>query len=420
MSVLTLLDEEELLGWANVLPPSSIAAFTYPDVLLEWAPTTQPTDASQVYTPITERLRSWNWSYGRNDELARFEAGNGSVLLDNRDRALDPSYNAGAWYGNIKPRKMFRLRYRWNGTVYPGFVAYSRGLPQEWPSAGFDSVVKIDLLGAFAILQGVDLIVGFSRPVEDSGARIAAVLDAAGVPAALRDIDAGTVEVDALTIESSGTSALDHAKAVAEAEFGQLFEAKDGKVTFHNRARRQNAATLQAFTDDPAGLLRYGLGFHAAFDETYLWNYVRVETGEEASVSEDAASQDDYHKIVRTISSVLAHEPDRAALAEYQVQRYAQPELRAPELPLNGAVSPAAQWPVILDLEVSDRVTVTRFATAADPMVLTQNIEGVKHTCSPGGPWLSAFPTSPADTNQYWLLEDAAFGLLESTTYLAA
>jgi hypothetical protein len=420
VSVLLLLDESsDEPGWYNVLPLAGrVDGSLYPDVMLEWAPTTQPTDASQTWVNITDRLRLWDWGYGRNDELATFEAGTGSVVLDNRDRELDPSYDAGAWFGNIKPRKMFRLRYRWNGTVYPGFVSYARGLPQTYPATGFDSVVQVDLVDAFAILQGVDLVVGFTRPAELSGARIEAVLDAIGVPAALRDVDTGTVTVDAINVDTAGTSGLGHAKAVAlDSEMGSLFVAKDGKVTFHDYERRLNASVLHEFSDDGADLPYTSI--EPAFDETYLWNYIRT-TGADGdtitAVAEDTASQDDYFIITKTLSTQLAYEPDVLQVAQRYALKYAQPELRLPALPLNGAASPDDLWPVLLDLEVSDRVTVERFGDAADPMLLTQNVEGIRHACQPGGPWVTAVPTSPADTRTYFILDDATYGQLDDAT----
>lgn len=407
------------MAFTPVLPGS----VNYPEVLLEWAPTSKPTDASQTWVDITTRLRDWEWGYGRNDELARFEAGTGYVLLDNRDRALDPTFNASPWFGNIKPRKMFRLRYRYNSIIYPGFVAYARGFPQQWPAAGADSIVKVDLVDAFAILQGIDLVTGFTRGVERSDLRIAAVLDAVGIPAALRDLDVGAVDVAALTVTDTGTSGLDHARSVAaDAEFGTLFVAKDGKVTFHNRGRRLNASSLWTFTDNPGGLRRYAPDMEPAFDETYLWNYLTVagpHVDDVAATSSDAASELDYHTVVRPVSSPLANFNDRQALADYEIDLYAQPSLRAPSLPLQGASSPALMWPAILDLEVSDRVTVDRFATSADPMSFVQNVEGIRHTCRPGGPWLTTVATSPADATAYWQLEVSGKSELDNTTVVA-
>lgn len=402
------------MAFTSVLPRSNL----YPEIRLRWAPTSQPTDTTPTFVDITDRWREWSWGYGRNDELARFEAGTGQVLLANADRALDPSFNAGPWFGNIKPRRMFELVARWAGVEYPIFVAYARGFPQTWPSAGFDSIVKVDLVDAFAILQGVDLVIGFTRPAELTGARIAAVLDAIGVPAALRDIDPGTVVVDAINVESAGTSGLDHAKQTAiDSEGGQLFVAKDGKVTFHDYDRRLNAANLHSFSDAKGAPLGYGPGFAPAFDETYLWNYVRA-TGAAgdttAHVTEDVGSQDDYHKLTRTVSTQLVSGSDIQQVADRLALRYAQPELRAPALSLIGAAAPAARWPVILGLEVSDRLTVTRFAGSADPMSLVQTVEGVRQSCRPGGPWTTSVVTSPADTRTYMVADHVSLGLSDS------
>lgn len=407
------------MSFTPVVPGSA----AYPDVMLEWAPTTQPTAASQTYVDITSRLRDWSWGYGRNDELSQFNPGTGYVLLDNSDRKLDPSYAAGTWYGNIKPRKAFRLQYRYGGVTYPGFVAYAKGFPQQWPAAGYDNVVRVDLVDAFALLQGLDLVTGFTRPVETSDARIAAVLDAVGVPAGLRALDAGSATVAAISVTASGTSGLDHARSVAaDSEFGALFVAKDGKVTFHNRQRRLNASSLYTFTDQPGAALQYGFGLEPAWDDVYLWNYFRV-TGpgvdDVAATSTDAAATLDYYPIVRSVSSQLDKFNDRQALADYQKLLYAQPALRALSLPLNGAVNPATMWPTILSLEVSQRATIKRFATGT-PMTLVQNVEGIRHSCKPGGPWLTTVPTSPADTNAYWQLEVAGKSELNNTTAVAA
>lgn len=407
------------MAWMPVLPGNT----HYPELMLEWAPTSQPTDATQTWVDITDRLRSWGWGYGRNDELSRFEAGTGEVILDNGDRAFDPAYNAGPWYGNIKPRRMFRMQYRWNSVTYPGFVAYARGFPQTYVSGGKDKLVRVELVDAFALLQSFDLVAGFTRPQELSGARIAAVLDAIAVPSALRDLDAGTVVVDALEVTTAGTSGLDHAKEVAmDSEFGQLFVAKDGKVTFHDYDRRLSASSLHTFTDAAGAALGFGLAFEPAFDETYLWNYVRA-TGaagdDTAQVAEDAASQDDYHKLVKPLGTQLVTGSDIMQVAQRHALRYAQPELRLPTLPLIGAGNPSSRWPVILDLEVSDRITVTSLSDSSDPTTLTQNVEGIRHACLPGGPWATSVATSPADTRTYFVLDDATLGQLDSGNRLA-
>lgn len=395
----------------------------YPELRLRWAPTTKPTAVSQTFVDISERLRDWSWGYGRNDELGTFDAGMGFVVLDNSDRALDPTFNAGPWYGNIKPRKVFELVAKWAGVEYPVFYAYARGYPQSWPHSGFDNAVKVNLVDAFGVLQGVDLVVGFTRSIESSGSRITAILDTIGVPVALRDLDPGTVRVGAISVTSAGTSGLDHARSIAiDSEMGQLFVAGDGKVTFHDYARRLNATNQHTFSDRPGALLSYGTTFEADFDETYLWNFVRVtgSAGDDtAQTAKNAASKDDYFELAKSVATQLVSGSDIQQVADRYAGRYAQPEQRAPKLPLNGANRPAAMWPVILGLKPSDRITVERFATSTDPMILVQNVEGIRHVCKPGGPWTTEVATSPADVRTYLRLDHATLGKLDSGNLLS-
>lgn len=394
----------------------------YPQVQLEWSPTTGGTSASPSWVDLTDRLRDWAWQYGQNDELGQSQPGTGFALLSNADRKLDPSYASGAWFGAIKPRRQFRMQFKWGGVTKAGFLAYARGFPQSWPAQGKDAVVRVDFVDLLGVLEGHDLVAGFSRAAELSGARISAILDAVGVPAGLRSIDTGTVTVAAIDVTDIGTSALSHAKQVAMDEFGRLFVAKDGTVTFHDRHRRINASNVHmSFSDEvPTGfstVMPYGTEFRPEFDDNYLWNYVRVDGPSSDDTpgvaSGGTTSQSDYWSIAKTFSSQLANEPDRSALAQYYVWLYQQARLRVPRIPLQMPV-----WSFALATEISDQIPVTRFSSGST-MTLTQNIEGIAHACSPGGPWRMEFQTSPADTNTYWTLQTSTLGTIDSTNLIA-
>lgn len=400
----------------------------YPQVQLEWAPTTKPTDTTQTYVDITTRLREWAWGYGRNDELGAFSPGSGYVVLDNRDRKLDPSYAAGSWYGNIKPRKAFRLKAKMGASQFTVFVGYARGFPQAWPSLGADALVRVDLIDQMAFLATFDLPIGFTRGVELSGARIDAILDAIGFPVPpARAIDGGTVYMDAITVDAVGSNALSHINECADVEFGQFFD-RAGVPTFHDRQRRLGVNTVQfpiyAFHDIPqVGDGTYDTTFEPRWDDTYLWNDVLVSGPSQDDVvgaATDSASQDDYWPITKAISSKLAYEPDRTALAQYHALLYAQPALRSPSLTFSMVTqSTDTKRVALLFLSISDPFTVTRFSGTAATMQLTQYIEGVSHYCRPGGPWTITFATSPADTTVYWVLEDPVLGAIDSTNLIS-
>lgn len=202
----------------------------WPTMTLEWAPTSPPSSETPTWVDITSRLYSWEWSYGRNDESGEFEAGQGSVVLNNRDRAFDPLNTAGPWYGNVKPRRKFRMRCTWNAVTYPVFLAHSRGYPQESPGE-LDKRVTIHLADGLALLNAVDLnVVGFNRPAERTDTRLNAVLDEADIPLAERNFGTGTFEVPPSTTGDPGT-AQKHATEISVSEGSALFVSRLGKVT---------------------------------------------------------------------------------------------------------------------------------------------------------------------------------------------
>ncbi len=401
----------------------------YPQVQLEWAPTTQPTAGTQTYVDITTRLREWSWGYGRNDELGEFDPGRGYVILDNRDRAFDPSHTGGTWYGKIKPRRAFRMKAKLAGVEYGVFVAYARGFPQTYPAQAKDAVVRVDLVDRMADLATYELPIGFSRPVELSGPRIDAVLDAIGVPAGQRSIMAGTVMMAAIEVETNGTSALAHIRDCAQAEFGQFYDVQ-GTLIFSDRTTRLNytvyfSAPLDVIDKD-TGDLWYDTTFEPVWDDTYLWNDVRVDgpnpsTDTAGTATGGTTSLADYWHVVKTLSTQLAYEPDRTALAQYHALRYAQPAYRTPTLSFSmaGQLSNTNRAS-LLGLGVNTAIDVTRSPfSGGSALMLHEYVEGVAHSCRPGGPWTVTLAASPADENRYWTLELGSFGTIDSNNLIS-
>lgn len=405
----------------------------YPTVQLQWAPTTQPTVGTQTYVDITTRLREWGWSFGRNDELGEFQPGSGYVVLDNRDRALDPSNTAGTWYGNIKPRRAFMLEAQVNGATETIFTAYSRGYPQSWPSSGQDALVRIDLIGRMAFLETFELPVGFSRSAELTGARVGAVLDAIGFSSAAkyRIVDTGTVTMAAFDVTDAGSSALTHIRECAKAEFGEAYDNGERFYFKDRHARLTSAGTFDpfsadfTFTDTAGTTIRYDTTFEPAYDDTYLWNSIVVDgpdpsTDTAGTASGGTTSIADYYSLSKSLSTQLAYEPDRTALAQYYALRYAQPQLRAPALQCEvGAQTTSDNRQRLIAMAIDSQVAIKRFNSGGTVMTLNQYVEGVAQTCRPGGPWWVQIATSPADTNTYWTLQTSTYGTLDSVNVIA-
>lgn len=202
----------------------------WPTMILEWAPADPPNTEAPTWVDITSRLLEWEWSYGRADESGDFEPGQGYVLLTNRDRAFDPTNTAGTWYGNVKPRRKFRMRCTWNAVTYPVFFGHARGFPQSAPNE-LDKTVRVDLADSLALLKAVDLnALGFNRPEERSDDRLNAVLDAAEIPDAEREIGTGTFDVPDTDNATELGTAEDHAQQITVSEGSSYFVTKVGKL----------------------------------------------------------------------------------------------------------------------------------------------------------------------------------------------
>lgn len=124
-----------------------------PDFSVEIAFASLPTDATQTWSDVTPYVRQLGIRRGRNNELARVEAGTLDLLLNNRDSRFNPENTAGAYYPNVLPKRAVRVMFRSGGTEAAAFYGYTAGFPQEWPHAGKDAVVQlkaVDLMGLLA------------------------------------------------------------------------------------------------------------------------------------------------------------------------------------------------------------------------------------------------------------------------------
>lgn len=134
---------------------------TAPASLVEVAWTSNPADASPVWVDVTvaagvNRLRQLTVRRGRQRELDQYAAGRASFTLSNADRAFDPNYTAGPYYGYLLPMKRIRCRSVYNGVVYPIFDGYIDSIDQDYTNPR-DATATISATDAFKVLANVDL-----------------------------------------------------------------------------------------------------------------------------------------------------------------------------------------------------------------------------------------------------------------------
>jgi hypothetical protein len=363
---------------------------------------------------ITDRLVTCSIRRGKNEALDRIDAGVVSITVDNSDRRFDPLYVDGPYYGQLVPRRTVII----SSNDYPVFVGFIDDFDIQY-EPGKQSVVQISVSDAFSVLTNSALD-EFTPDSELSGARINTVLDRPEVdwPAAARDIDAGnSVMLDADVAEGTGT--LEYLQLVANSEFGTLFLAKDGKITYRERNAVPNTPDL-VFTDEVVAGVYQGIQFadvNIVYGSENLYNRVTLENADiipEQAFAEDADSQALYGPRVLNNSGLLIQDPAQLQfLADFLLARYKEPQYRFETVTVVLDTLTKANQDKVLDLEIGDIVLV-RFEPSDIPPAIEQycRIIGINHDWNPASKNIS-FALERLDF-AIFILNDPVLGELDN------
>ncbi len=164
-------------------------------------------------------------------------------------------------------------------------------------------------------------------------------------------------------------------------------------------------------------------GISFDYDPTQVFNDVQVTrvggvVAKGGTIAAIAASQLSYGKrsLTRTINVQSDLETQDAA--NWLFSAHQQPSQRLAQLVINPAANPVL-WPAALGAAIGDRATVRRRTSSGYMMSADYFIERIEHSRNDGGQWQVTFQMSPAGgafNYQPWILGDATYGVLGSTT----
>lgn len=252
---------------------------------------------------------------------------------------------------------------------------------------------------------------------ERADERIARLAAYAGVETADMDLETGAQASIAqdVTVSQKVSAAM---SSVMEAEGGTLFIAGDGKLTMHNKSRRVLAATSTAALALTTEDIDPGSVVWAA-DKDYLINTVNVtrEGGAtQTSVNEASVAQFDEYPEDRT-GLLLSNDDLALNVATWLSTAYGDVLPRLASFSLDLLTLDETTVKAALALELGDRVTISGMPTQSPVATGDLIVEGIKEDQSKGA-WSLTFNTAPASLFHAWVLEDATYGVLGSTTKL--
>lgn len=258
---------------------------------------------------------------------------------------------------------------------------------------------------------------------EGSGARIGHVLDLAGWPSGLRSIDTGDVIIGRQALSGSALAEL---QLVETSEDGRLFIDRSGNVAFHSRTKDVTSAapTYTFGTTDSATSVQVLAG-----STSFRWDRNLIATqmtvngiGCQQTVTSSTSSVYGYRS--RQVSTILTNANDCRGLAEglLYVRALHDAQLRCDGFEMRPVRAPSTAWPIVLGLELGDKVIVSRTPQGITP-ALTSNISvsTIEHMLEDNGDWRVKVNGTPYDWtasfSTAWVLGTGALGTTTELYY---
>lgn len=338
------------------------------------------------------RDRGWRSARGTTSIVTSgfvADAGRYSSILTNRHRNFDPLFASGAYYPNVVPGVGFQKVATFAATPYEVFTGFADEWPQFYPMSGYDQTVDFRCSDAIASLAQASL--NITRPAERTGTRIDAIITATGWAGPTATAP-GTSIVGPM--RSGVTSAWSALQDTCQVEWGELYVAADGTLTFRDRneiATATRSTVSQATFTDGSGLKYADVTMGSppiVNDCTVTFN----DRGDTENFQDAVSMAEPWGTRSLNVSLPFHTGADARAYARWIVQLYGTPVTTFTSLTLKPGKDPANLFPQVLGRELGDMITVTR-----TPGVDTGNGQLVPSTAITKTCWIRGIQHEYAD-----------------------
>lgn len=354
----------------------------------------------QVWTDISEWVRSVSTDRKFNRDMSTWESGEATIELRNFDARFSPANLSGpyvtAGVTGIRPWRPVRIRVTWAGVTYDLYRGYVRAWKERYdqpsPNGG----------GAYMVMSCVDEYASLARfgglaqaPVgagELSGIRIHRILDNAG-HAGARNIDVGNVTMQATTLAQTTTADL---KITVDSEGGALFIDRSGAVVFERKfALVENARsnTIQATYGDHLDELPYSV-IEPSYDGDLVVNiaaFTRAGGTTQTVTDETSRALYEDKRFVPPQDFICETDAQVLSLAQFYLIRFAEPEDRIESIDIRPRFNPALLFPQVLSREVRDLVRVVRRPPGGITVTRDCHIARIAHQIAADHSWTTTF-----------------------------
>jgi len=285
------------------------------------------------------------------------------------------------------------------------------------------SALSVAYLTAYpAILTTSQMTTHYQRGIgylgEASGARVSRLLTQYWAAASTVAAGVATMAPD---YSYDGRGLLGVLEEIADTEQGLVWCDRAGVIHFDSRDTRALAGQTASFVfgeDTAGGELPYE-SLTYDFDPTYVYSEADLTSYTGTVIKTvNAASQTNYGQRILSATIQAADDYQVAQAGIFFTTRYAAPKLRISSMMLDPGSNPLL-WSAVLAMDVGTRVMVKR-RTSAVTISADYYIEQIAHQVSnDDSSWKVSYQLSPVFLPTVWILGDATYGVLGSTTICA-
>jgi len=253
---------------------------------------------------------------------------------------------------------------------------------------------------------------------QDTGARITAILQVAGLASSQYNVGAGNITVQGSSSSLATQTAMSYLNTVVNSEKGIVYQDGAGVVQFRNRHyvyENTAGSTSQATFGYASGQIRYmASGLVPAEDDLDLWNNILVtRQGGITQRAEDATSQTNYGRRTQSGNSGLLFTNDTESLdlAQGLLYQYKNPSPRVRSLTLSSTIAAGASLPQQLGRKLLDRITINWRPMDGTTVDFSQQslIEQISHTVTPTE-WTTTLAVTPIGTESFFIIGTSTLG----------
>ena len=407
----------------------SVAFNSDVDLTVEIAFDSDPFATSQTFSDVSAYIREFSIDRGRQHDLADYQTGTASVVLDNADDRFNPLNTSSPYYDStageskISPFRQVKISGAYDGTTTVLFRGFIQSYPESFGGQGADSSVRINCVDAFKIFNlntigargwklgsagfsnlGQSTRLGYVDQQELSSARISRLLDAFGWSSTDRQISTGDLQVQAG--QSVNDNLLTAMKKVETAEQGQFYISSDGKATFRDRNfKRTQQFTSQATFGNGVGELPFS-DVITTLDDSKILNIISVtRDGGTEQVLQDTSSIAKFGARQDSLSNTLnVSNADALAIAEQRLAQFSNTGVRIEGLIVNPLAN-TSLWNQVLIRELGDKITIKVPTTVSTIMDFDVHLDRISHSVNAvNQTWTWQLRTSSGSEVGAWVL----------------